>query len=347
MLLFKEFQVLSIFVKNSTLEKFLCINNTNTDPYFNLATEEYLLKNKTDDIFMLWCNEPVVVVGKHQNAMAEINYEFIEKQKIKVARRLSGGGTVYHDAGNLNFTYIMNGETGKLVDFTRYTDDILEVLNNLGVPAARNKRNDLIINDKKISGNAEHIFKQRVIHHGTLLFNSDLEVLNEAIKVKTGEYSDKAVQSVRSKVTNIAPYLKTNLGIRDLRKELMDYMLQKYEHARIFQLSDDDITAIEKLKNEKYTTWDWIFGYSPKYVLKKEVLLEGKTMEVELTIKKGNILSALFSGELLNEVEINVLSQCLAGQRHDKQVLTDLMTQNADCHKIKSNLLKEFIHQLF
>ncbi|NJO89821.1 MAG: lipoate--protein ligase, partial [Chloroflexia bacterium] len=268
------------------MEKLLCINNYCTDPYFNLATEEYLLKNRQENVFMLWQNEPTVVVGKHQNIHAEINHDFISEKNIKVARRLSGGGTVYHDLGNLNFTYIMTGEQGKMVDFTKYTNDILEVLNNLGANAVRNKRNDLIINNKKISGNAEHIFKQRVIHHGTLLFDSDLEILDETIKVKEGKYTDKAVQSVRSKVTNILPHLNAKIGFEEFRKALIDHILVKYKNASLYEISEKETEAIQKLKKEKYTTWEWIYGYSPKYVLSRKIEKPEGTLNIELSIKK-------------------------------------------------------------
>lgn len=296
---------------------------------------------------MLWINEPVVVVGKHQNAMAEVNLDFVQKENIKVARRLSGGGTVYHDFGNLNFTYIMNGEKGKLVDFTRYTNDILEVLNKLDVPAIRNQRNDLVINNEKFSGNAEHIFKQRVIHHGTLLFNSDLEVLNEAIKVKVGEYSDKAVQSVRSKVTNIAPYLSKNTTLNFLRDRLMQFMFEKYEHAIDYVLNDKELHEIDRLKAEKYATWDWIFGYSPKYVLKKVLKISNVQLDAELTIKKGQIIAVNFSGISKDNHEIQAISECLLGSRHHKDELLNKLLQNAVCQQIKSFSAKDIINQLF
>ena len=309
------------------MEKLLCINNYCTDPYFNLATEEYLLKNRVENIFMLWQNEPAVVVGKHQNIHAEINHDFIDKQNIKVARRLSGGGTVYHDLGNLNFTYIMTGEEGKMVDFTKYTNDILQVLNNLGAKAERNVRNDLIIRGKKISGNAEHIFKRRVIHHGTLLFNSDLETLDEAIKVKGGKYSDKAVQSFRSKVTNILPYLNVEIGMGEFRQELINYVLKKYTNSSLYELKEGEKPIIERLKQEKYTTWDWIYGYSPKYVLQRKIEKPEGELNIELFIKKGMVTDAKFSGNLINEKELHKFKNTLIGERHDKNNLLRITNQ--------------------
>jgi lipoate---protein ligase len=160
----------------------LCIYNPSTEPYFNMAAEEYLLKNFSANIFMLWRNDNAVVVGKHQNSLAEINHDFVQQNNIKVVRRLSGGGTVFHDLGNLNFTFITNGEGEELVNFRKFTQPILEVLLQLGVHAKFEGRNDLTINGLKFSGNAEHVFKKRTLHHGTLLFSSKISDLTQALK---------------------------------------------------------------------------------------------------------------------------------------------------------------------
>jgi len=177
----------------------LIVNRPHTDPWFNIAAEEYFLKNFQEDIFMLWQNEASIIVGKHQNTLAEINYPYVKENGIPVIRRISGGGTVFHDLGNLNFTFIQNGEKGKLVDFRKFTDPILAVLNKMGVPAVFEGKNDLRVDGLKISGNAEHVFKNRVLHHGTLLFSSVLNDLGKALKVKTDRFTDKAVKSIRFK----------------------------------------------------------------------------------------------------------------------------------------------------
>ena len=186
----------------------LIIQNSTTDPYFNIAVEEYLLKNFTDDCFILYQNKPSIIIGKHQNTLAEINYQYVKENNIAVVRRLSGGGTVYHDLGNLNFSFIKNsGNDKNLVDFKMYTTPIIEVLKQLGVNAEFGGHNDIQVNGFKISGNAEHIFKKRVLHHGTLLFSSDLSILNNAIKAPENRYSDKAVKSVRAVVANIKDFI--------------------------------------------------------------------------------------------------------------------------------------------
>jgi lipoate-protein ligase A len=196
----------------------LCIQLKNNDPYFCLAAEEYLLKNFSEDIFMLWQSENTVVLGKHQNAMAEINYPFVHKNGITVARRISGGGTVFHDAGNVNFAYIRNVNSPAEISFKLFTRPVVEALAKLEVTATSSGRNDLLVDGKKISGNAEHVFKNRVLHHGTLLFNSNLETLGQSIKVIPGKYHGKAVQSNRSVVTNILPFLKKQLFSLEIQK---------------------------------------------------------------------------------------------------------------------------------
>ena len=200
-----------------------CILSKISDPYFNLAAEEYLLKSRDEDFFLLYRNEPSIIVGKHQNALAEINWEFASKHKIKVARRLSGGGTVYHDPGNLNFSFIRKGLEGKLVDFKKYTAPIREVLSKMGIETKFEGHNSLTLNGFKVSGNAEHVFKKRVLHHGTLLFSSSLENLEEAIRTRPDQYSDKAVKSVRAEVANICESLDKKITIEEFESGIMNF----------------------------------------------------------------------------------------------------------------------------
>ncbi len=309
----------------------LCIKNNCKNPYFNLAAEEYLLKNTDEDVFMLWQNKDTVVVGKHQNIYAEINLDFVRDKNITLARRLSGGGTVYHDAGNVNFSYIMTGKHGRMVDFAKYTDDIVEALHNMNIPALRNQRNDLTINNKKISGNAEHVFKNRVLHHGTLLFNSQLDVLNKAIKAPENRYIDKAVQSVRSKVCNISEFADNQVDVGVFYDEVFNFILGKYDNAKLYSFTQQDIEQIQKLEQEKYSTWDWIFGYSPKYELTKTIIKNNKSLEVYLNIKRGIIELAKFKGDMLNSEESEELSKFLINKKHDKDILLNLYkNQNTD-----------------
>lgn len=294
----------------------LCIHLKNTDPYFCLAAEEYLLKNFTDDIFMLWQSENAVVVGKHQNAMAEINHRFVHEKNIAVCRRISGGGTVFHDAGNVNFTFIKNVKSPAEISFKLFTSPVVEALAKLGIEATTSGRNDLLINGLKISGNAEHVYKNRVLHHGTLLFSSDLENLGQAIKVAPGKYEGKAVQSNRSPVANISQFLKTPMKTGEFIQFLLDVQLENPENQS-YVLNDIDIQAIEKSASEKFSTWEWNFGYSPKYTFKNEVEIEGKKLSVRLVVEKGVIVEAEIGGEYFEGDSAKSFHQVLIKARHD------------------------------
>lgn len=293
----------------------ICINLKNTDPFFCLATEEYLLKNFDDDIFMLWQSDKTVVVGKHQNALGEVNYRYVRENDITVARRISGGGTVYHDAGNVNFAFIKNVKSPAEISFKQFTEPVVEALAQLGIEATTSGRNDLLIKGLKISGNAEHVFKNRVLHHGTLLFNSDLENLGNSIKVIPGKYTSKAVQSTRSKVANIAPFLKTEMSIEAFIDFLIGVQLKK-EGAESYTISADEEKAINKLVDEKFTTWEWRWGYSPKYTFTNKVEIDGRTLGIFLKIKKGRIVNANLHGNYFVEPYATELSALLLGKSH-------------------------------
>jgi len=218
----------------------LCIHLKNTDPYFCLAAEEYLLKNFQEDIFMLWQSENAVVVGKHQNLLGEINYPFVRENNIALCRRISGGGTVFHDSGNVNFSFIKNVKSPAEISFKQFTAPVVDALAKLGVAATTSGRNDLLIDGLKISGNAEHVYKNRVLHHGTLLFNSDLKNLGQAIKVVPGKYESKAVQSNRSPVANISQFLKNPMTTGEFVQFLLDVQIENSEN-RLYFLNENDI----------------------------------------------------------------------------------------------------------
>ncbi len=293
----------------------LCIQLKNNDPYFCLAAEEYLLKNFSEDIFMLWQSDNTVVVGKHQNVMAEINYPFVHRNNITVARRISGGGTVFHDAGNVNFAYIKNVSSPAEISFKLFTRPVVEALAKLDVKATTSGRNDLLVDGNKISGNAEHVFKNRVLHHGTLLFNSNLETLGQSIKAIPWKYQGKAVQSNRSAVTNILPFLKKQLSVNDFSAFLLEVHLENEENS-FYELHEDDNRAIQKLVDEKFSTWDWNYGYSPKYIFQNELIFEGEIFRVELKVEKGKISESNCSGDFFTKKQWKTFNESLVGEKH-------------------------------
>jgi lipoate-protein ligase A len=298
----------------------LCLNQPSTDPFFNLAAEEYILKNFQDDFFMLWRSQPSVVVGKHQNALAEINHEFVRENQIPVARRLSGGGTVFHDPGNVNFTFIRNVANISEVNFKVFTVPVIAALQKLGVEAYTSGRNDLLIDGKKISGNAEHVHKNRVLHHGTLLFDSRLADLKGALKVDLSRFEDKAVQSNRSEVTNISNYLSNPITVQEFTGFLFSEISQSFPESKIYQPTPEDFQAIQKLSSEKYQTWDWIFGYSPRYCFTNKLITEKGEIQISLLVEKGLLVEVSISGAIELEFSQRV-SEALIGCRHELEAV--------------------------
>lgn len=295
----------------------LLINNTNTNAYFNLAMEEYFLKNTTEDVFMLWRNESSIIVGKNQNTLSEINYEYVKENNIKVVRRQSGGGAVFHDLGNINFTFISCNDNS-FSDFKRFTMPIIECLENLNIHAEFSERNDLLIDNQKFSGNAQYNYKNKVMHHGTLLFSSQINDLSSALKVKPSKFEGKGVKSVKSRVTNISNHLKESMTILEFKDYLMNFINSKDDNNHFYELSDHDINEINKLVDEKYSTWHWNFGHSPKYSLNNEVKYPGGNIEFSLNVDKGVINEIKFFGDFFGKKDVSNIENLLKNVKHDE-----------------------------
>jgi len=265
------------------------ILNDIRDIHTNLAVEEFLLKFNNDDLFMLWQSDPAIVIGKHQNAFAEFNLKYVNEKNIAVARRISGGGTVYHGPGNLNFTFIMNGNSGKLVDFKKFVAPVISYLESLGLKPSLGKGNDILINGLKISGNAEHIHKNRTLHHGTLLFDSDLNTVKESLKVVPGRYQDKAIQSNRAEITNIKYFIQNDIGFNSFSHGLFISLKNYFNADDCRTLTIQELKQIGTLRNEKYSTKEWIYGYSPDFRLSRQIEVQGTWYDFEIAVRKGNI----------------------------------------------------------
>jgi lipoate-protein ligase A len=294
----------------------LCLLPEETDPYYCLSAEEFLLKNYEDDIFMIWQSNDAVVVGKHQNALAEINYRYIRENGIKVARRISGGGTVFHDSGNVNFSFIKHFASPGGVSFSYFTSPIVCALQELGVNAATSGSNDLVVEGRKISGNAEHIYKNRVLHHGTLLFDSDLKHLGNAIRVIPGKYLGKAVASNRSEVTNISEFLTVSLNKEDFIIFIVKILKTIFPDLVDFQIPENDKVKIRMLSRQKFETPEWQFGYSPGYTFSNTIKSKNREFSVELIVEKAIIKKARLSGNFYSGIEKKQLEALLTGKYH-------------------------------
>ncbi len=297
-----------------------------TDPQINLAFEEYVFNqmDKNESYFLLWQNDNAVIVGKHQNTIEEINQEFVKENDIKVVRRLSGGGAVYHDLGNLNFTFIVNDNGKDQFDFKTFTGPVVEALKSIGVKAEFNSRNDIAIDGKKFSGNSQYAKKGRILHHGTILFNSKLATIQSALKVKKDKIESKGIKSVKSRVTNIADYLEDGYTLADFKQALLKSMFAG-EQLEEVMLSDQEIQAIQKLKTEKYATWDWNYGKSPLYNVKKERKCDFGLVTVLMQVEKGEIKEIHFYGDYFGNGDIKELETQLVGIKPTEESLSAVL----------------------
>jgi len=316
------------------------IINESKDPYFNLALEEYALKNIEGDIVIFWQNENTVVVGRNQNTHEEINHEYVNKNNVNVVRRLSGGGAVYHDNGNLNFTFITDGKRENVNNYKKFTEPVVNVLKLLGVEAEFSGRNDIVIDEKKISGNAQYYFGNRMLHHGTLLFDADLSVLGKVLNVKYDKIESKGIKSVRSRVTNIYPYLKEKLMIEEFKKILISNILM--EGARNYILSDTENLAVENLAKEKYRDWDWNFGKSPEFKISKRKRYDGGELDIRINVSEGRIDEIKIYGDFLGYRGTEEIEKVLTGKRFNEKELADCI-KDVDIQKYFYDIKKEDI----
>lgn len=317
----------------------LCIMNSNNDAYFNAAAEDYLLSSFPQDVFMLWRNRRAISVGKHQNALGEINLEFVRERDVQVSRRLSGGGAVYHDLGNLCYTFIRRGERGKQVDFRAFTAPALEVLNELGAEAYFSGKSDLMIGGHKISGNAEHVRGDKTLHHGTLLFSTDLEALEAALKVNPEKYADKAVKSIRKKVTNISGHIKRPMSVEEFASFFMRRAVEKFDGARIYEFTAGDIAAIEKLRAEKFATWEWNFGWTADYELSSEFQLGGEQVGMKLRVERGIVSRAEIATGLDS---LRRLAEEVIGARHSEPEIRKAVKNSGIMPGLEDEIISRF-----
>lgn len=294
-------------------------NNDITDPTLNLAMEEYVLKNmpKDDSYFLFYVNRPSIIIGKNQNTIEEVNQPYIDEHGIDVVRRISGGGAVYHDTGNLNFSFVTDDDGNSFHNFKKFTEPIVEALQSLGVDADMSGRNDIQVGSAKISGNAMVKVKDRMFSHGTLMLNSELNEVQNALKVNPAKIKSKGIKSVRSRVANISEFLDEPLDIDRFKEIILKTIFGEATQVEEYILTDDDWKKIEQLSNEKYRTWEWNYGRNPKYNFEREEKFEKGFVQIKLDIKKGRIEHAKIFGDFFGEGDITELENALEGTMHE------------------------------
>lgn len=292
-----------------------------TDPTYNLAMEEHLLCRHGGDIFFLWRNASSIIIGRNQNAYSEINIDYVREHKIPVVRRITGGGAVFHDLGNVNFSFITDAGDPEQLSFERFTAPITEYLRRLGVNAAMSGRNDISVDGCKISGNAQTQRGNRLLHHGTLMFGVGLTDLSGALRVHPLKIRSKGIASVRARVSNISEHLPRPMTVEQFMQGLADYVDRTSESFAVCEFTEEDMEQAQKLQAEKYSRWDWNFGENPSYDFHRAAKFPAGLIEVQMNISREVIRNARITGDFFAFGEIGELEQALCGVPHRPEAI--------------------------
>ncbi|WMM24865.1 lipoate--protein ligase [Tissierella sp. MB52-C2] len=324
------------------------INNSN-DPFFNHAAEEYLMNNFDEEVFMLWINKPSILIGKNQNTISEINLDYVKENDITVVRRLSGGGTVYNDLGNMNFTFITyrsSSDTKVKNGFEKFALPVINALKSLGANAEFTGRNDIVIDGKKFSGNAQYFQKDKLLHHGTLLYDCDMSKLSLALKSKPIKFVDKSVKSVGARVTNIVDHVKEEMSLLEFREYLKNYVINTHGIETIYEFNEKDLEEINKIVKDRFETWEWNYGKSPNYKYTNSRKYPSGVVEYHLEVESGQIEKISIYGDFFGEKNITELEEKLIGKKHninDLELVLNTININDYIHGLSA---KEFIEGL-
>lgn len=298
-----------------------------TDPTINLAMEEYILHHApiNESYFLFYINSPSIIVGKNQNALEEFNKSYADEKGIQVVRRLSGGGTVYHDLGNLNFSFITSYDGKNFHNYRKFVQPIVNALNKMGVPAELSSRNDIFVKGRKISGNAQFAQKGRMLSHGTLLLNANLDKVVNSLNVSDVNIHSKSIKSVRSKVANINEFLQTSLYMDEFKEIILEAIFEGKEYIDEYILQEEDWRFIHEISQEKYQQWEWNFGRSPKFSIVKSNRFPAGSIEVKLIIEHGLILQAAIIGDFLEDAAH--IENLLIGVPYHSQGIQDALKE--------------------
>ncbi|WP_179353723.1 lipoate--protein ligase [Winogradskyella vidalii] len=299
-------------------------NEGHNNPKLNLALEEYILRHfdASTDYLLFYINAPSIIIGRNQNTLEEINQEYIEANHIEVVRRVSGGGAVYHDLGNLNFSFITNHDGKSISNFKKFTAPVIRVLNDMGVSAELKGRNDILVKDQKISGTAQFSTGKRMISHGTLLFDTDMSEVVKALQVKMSKIQSKGHKSVRSRVANISEFLNAPMAMEDFKKQLLTGLYEASEPFETYKLTESEWKAVHDLKAEKYDLWDWNYGRSPKFNIQRNKRFPVGEIDLRIFVEKGRISEFKVFGDFFGRQPVSDLENLLIGVPYDKLEIT-------------------------
>ncbi|MCI1593572.1 MULTISPECIES: lipoate--protein ligase [Heyndrickxia] len=322
-------------------------NNGITDPQINLAIEEYALNNLdiNETYLLFYINQPSIIIGRNQNTIEEINTEYVDKNNIIVVRRLSGGGAVYHDLGNLNFSFITKDDGESFHNFMKFTAPVIEALKKLGVNAELSGRNDIQVGERKISGNAQFSTKGRMFSHGTLMFDSEIENVVSALRVKKDKIQSKGIKSIRSRVANISEFLEEKLTMEEFRQLILSNIFGGSENIKEYKLTDEDWKNIHKLSEERYQNWDWNYGKSPKFNLQHNHRFPVGGIDVRLEVNKGMIENCKIYGDFFGIGDVCDIENKLIGIRYERSEIERAL-EDIDVKHYFGNITKEELVQL-
>ncbi|MDM8102731.1 MULTISPECIES: lipoate--protein ligase [Oceanobacillus] len=322
-----------------------------TDPQINLAIEEYILENfgEKDTYLLFYVNSPSIIIGRNQNTIEEINTDYVDEQGIKVVRRLSGGGAVYHDEQNLNFSFITKDDGNSFQNFAKFTQPVVDALNNIGVPVELQGRNDLAVEGRKISGNAMFSTRGRMFSHGTLMLDSQLEELTKALKVKKIKIESKGIKSIRSRVANIAEYLDSPISMDEFKELILRYIfdVEDVNDVPQYVLTDEDWAKIHEISEKRYQQWEWNYGKSPSFNYQESKKFPGGLVDVRLDVKKGIIENCTIFGDFFGLGDVKVLEDALTGIRHNRDAVKEAVDQIDVSHYLGRISKEEFLELLY
>ncbi|MGG3471140.1 lipoate--protein ligase [Neobacillus pocheonensis] len=320
-----------------------------TDPRINLAIEEYALKNLdiNETYLLFYINEPSIIIGKNQNTIEEINTEYVESRGIHVVRRLSGGGAVYHDLGNLNFSFITKDDGESFHNFRKFTEPVIKALQKLGVNAELSGRNDIEVEGRKISGNAQFSTKGRMFSHGTLLFDSEMDHVVSALKVKKDKIESKGIKSVRSRVANISEFLTEKISIEEFRTLILKYIFEGAGEIPEYELTDEDWGKIHQLSKERYQNWDWNYGKSPKFNLQHSHRFPVGSIDVRLEVNKGLIENCKIYGDFFGVGDVSEIENKLKNVKYEKSEIDKALIDIDTSYYFGKISKEEFINLIY